>query len=134
LLHLLSEINPLDRSVRGMRTFGRNQKYGIVIRNKSIEMNVISYKAIRKFARKHANARSSLEAWYKTTVKSRWQSFDDVRKTFNSADIYRECTIFNIGGNNYRLIASINYEAQTVYIKEILTHAEYDKEKWKTNC
>lgn len=97
-------------------------------------MNVISYKAVRKFARKHANSRPSLEAWYKLTLKADWQSLDDVRQTFKSADIYQECTIFNIGGNNYRLIAGISYDAKTVYIKNILTHAEYDKEKWKNNC
>jgi len=97
-------------------------------------MNVISYKAIRKFARKHANARSPLEAWYKTTLKSSWRNFDDLRETFSSADIYQKCVIFNVGGNNYRLIAGVSYETQTVYIKEALTHAEYDKEKWKINC
>ncbi len=97
-------------------------------------MNVISFKAIRKFTKKHANSRSSLNAWYKLALKAQWKSFDDVKNTFGSTDLYRECLIFNIGGNNYRLIAGINYETQTVYIKSILTHAEYDKDKWKNDC
>lgn len=97
-------------------------------------MNIVSFKAIKKFTKKHANSRPSLNTWYKLTLKARWRSFDDVKKTFQAADLYGQCLIFNIGGNNYRLIAGINYEAQTVYIKAILTHAEYDKEKWKSNC
>ncbi len=97
-------------------------------------MNVISYKAIRKFAKKHANARPSLDTWYKVTLKEQWRNFDDVKKTFRTADIYGKCTIFNVGGNNYRLIAGINYKTQQVFIKAILTHAEYDKENWKSHC
>ena len=97
-------------------------------------MNVIGYEIIQKFARKHANARPSLETWYQVTLTTQWRNLDDVRQTFNSADIYRECTIFNIGGNNYRLIAGINYKTQQVYVKEVLTHAEYDKDKWKSHC
>ena len=97
-------------------------------------MNVISYKQIKKFMKKHATSRPSLNAWYKTTCKEQWDNFDDVKKTFNSVDVYRACTVFNIGGNNYRLIAGINYESKTVFIKNILTHAEYDKDKWKKDC
>jgi mRNA interferase HigB len=58
----------------------------------------------------------------------------EVRQTFPHADWYRECTIFNIGGNKYRLIAKIYYEDQTVLIRFVLTHAEYDQEKWKDDC
>ncbi len=97
-------------------------------------MDVISYRKIREFCKKYSNARKPLNAWYKITSKAAWKNFDDVRKSFNSADIFKECTVFNIGGHNYRLISGINYKTQTVYIKEILTHADYDKDKWKTNC
>lgn len=97
-------------------------------------MNVNSFNAIKRFIRKHADSRASLTAWYKITLKARWHSFQDVKKTFQTVDMYGRCLIFNIGGNNFRLIACINYEAQIVYIKAILTHAEYDKEKWKGNC
>ena len=97
-------------------------------------MNVISFKAIKRFTKKHVNSRAPLNAWYKIALKAQWRSFQDVKKSFQATDVYGQCLIFNIGGNNYRLIAGINYEAQIVYIKAILTHAEYDKEKWKSNC
>jgi mRNA interferase HigB len=97
-------------------------------------VRVVSYTQIKKFCRKHANARKSLNAWYRATSMAIWRNLDDVKKTFAATDIFKCCTIFNIGGNNYRLIAIINYKAQIVYIREILTHAEYDKDKWKDGC
>jgi mRNA interferase HigB len=55
-------------------------------------------------------------------------------KTLASADIYKEGTIFDIGGNKYRLIAGVDYEAQVVRVKQVMTHAEYDRDKWKKEC
>ena len=89
---------------------------------------------VENFAKKHARSRSSLNLWRETTLRVIWRNFDDVRKTFRSADIYGDCVIFDIGGNNYRLIAEIDYEAEQVSIGKIMTHAEYDKDKWKKNC
>jgi len=97
-------------------------------------MFIANYEAIKKFAKKHANARPSLNSWRKVTLTAQWRSFDDVRKTFGSADIYGDCMIFNIGGNNYRLIAIIRYDLEQVEIETILTHGEYDRDKWKKNC
>ncbi len=97
-------------------------------------MRVISYGTIRKFIEKHPKGDSPLNGWYKIVEKSNWSSFDDVKKTFSSADGYRKCIIFNIGGNNYRLIARIDYKRFTIYIKKILTHSDYDKDKWKSDC
>jgi mRNA interferase HigB len=97
-------------------------------------MIIANYGLIVKFARKHARSRSSLNIWYETTSKSNWNSFDDVKKTLNTSDIYQDCVIFDIAGNNFRLIAHIDYELQQVSVRAILTHAEYDKEKWKKHC
>ncbi|MBO0722116.1 MAG: type II toxin-antitoxin system HigB family toxin [Blastocatellia bacterium] len=97
-------------------------------------MIIANYEVIAKFAKKHARARSSLNTWYNITLKARWKNFDDLKMTFRSADVYGQCVIFNIGGNNYRLIASINYQLEQVYVLNVLTHAEYDKNKWKGNC
>src|SRR5262249_43025564 len=94
-------------------------------------VRVVSYSHIKKFCRKHAGARKSLNGWYRATSRAIWRNLDDVKKTFSATDIFKCCTIFNIGGNNYRLIAIINYRTQVLYIREILTHAEYDKDKWK---
>lgn len=97
-------------------------------------MLVANYEALQKFAKKHARSRSSLDTWYQATLDAIWRNFDDVKKTFRTADIYGDCTIFDIAGNKYRLIAIINYDLEQVYIETILTHSEYDRDKWKKNC
>jgi mRNA interferase HigB len=97
-------------------------------------MELIDYELVEKFAKKHARARSSLTLWRDATLKATWKNFDDVKKTFRATDIYGDCVIFDIGGNNYRLIAKIEYGDEQVSINEVMTHAEYDKGKWKKNC
>lgn len=97
-------------------------------------MELVDYELVEKFTKKHARARSSFNLWRDVTVAASWKSFDDVKKTFRSADIYGDCVIFDIGGNNYRLIAKIEYEDEQVSTNKVMTHAEYDKDKWKKNC
>ena len=94
-------------------------------------MRVISEKPLREFWLKHADAQPSLRFWLKAVKSASWKAFSDVRKTFGSADTYKALTIFNIGGNKYRLIVEINYKTQIVYVLEVLTHSEYDKGDWK---
>jgi mRNA interferase HigB len=97
-------------------------------------VNIANYEAIEKFARKHARSRTSLNIWYETVSKSNWNKFDDVKKTLNATDIYQDCVIFDIAGNNFRLIALIDYELQQVSVRAIMTHADYVKDKWKKYC
>jgi mRNA interferase HigB len=97
-------------------------------------MELVDYELVEKFAKKHARARSSLNLWRDAAVSATWKSFDDVKKTFRATDTYRDCVIFDIGGNNYRLIATINYEDEQVSINGVMAHAEYDKDKWKKDC
>ena len=94
-------------------------------------MHIISKTALKNFWEKHPKAETALRYWYKITSQSRWSHFDDVRQTFPSADNVGQLTVFNIGGNNYRLITKINFLKQRVYIRDVLTHAEYDKDNWK---
>jgi mRNA interferase HigB len=95
-------------------------------------MNTIKYKAIKDFVPGHPDAKPSLDRWYKIARKAKWKSLTEVRETFPHADLVGELTVFNIGGNNYRLITYINYQYETIYIKAILTHDEYDQGKWKS--
>jgi len=97
-------------------------------------MIIRNYGEIEKFARKHANARPAFNRWRRIAEVVIWEDFEDVKRDFPSADKYRACVIFDIAGNNCRLIAKIDYEAQIVAIRKALTHAEYDKEKWKKDC
>lgn len=60
--------------------------------------------------------------------------FADVRLDYPHADPYERCVIFNVGGDKYRLITSIHYNRHKVYVRHVLTHAEYDLENWKAEC
>jgi len=77
-----------------------------------------------------------LEAWRVAVRDAEWRNIGDVRKTYPSADPVkvasgRTVMIFNVCGNDYRLIVAIHYNRQLVYTLRLLTHAEYDKNKWK---
>lgn len=92
---------------------------------------MISPKRLRQFGVKHKDAKPSMDNWLMITHRATWRSFSDLKTSFNTADVVGRRTVFNIGGNKYRLIARVNYEAQKVYILHVLTHAEYDKGDWK---
>lgn len=94
-------------------------------------MRVIARSRLCEFARKNADSKGALEAWYCVVKQSQFGSFDTLRTTFPSADRVGDKTIFNIKGNSYRLITYINYAASIIYVKEFLTHADYDKGSWK---
>ncbi|MEP7338319.1 MAG: type II toxin-antitoxin system HigB family toxin [Acidobacteriota bacterium] len=89
---------------------------------------------MRIFWLQQPDAETPLRAWAKIAEKASWQNLADVRAILSAADPYCECTIFNIGGNKYRLISHINYRRQKLYVLHVLTHKEYDKEKWKDDC
>jgi mRNA interferase HigB len=95
-------------------------------------MHVISYRKIREFIEAHPSAKAALNSWYKVTKKVQWNNLAEVKQTYPSADLVGQVIVFNIGGNNYRLIAGISYRIKTIYIKGVYTHAEYDKDDWKT--
>ncbi|MGB8582780.1 MAG: type II toxin-antitoxin system HigB family toxin [Candidatus Sulfotelmatobacter sp.] len=94
-------------------------------------MHVISRKKLKDAASRHIDLESPLDAWFRIAKKAEWKTLMDVRKTFSSADAVGKWTIFNIKGNEYRLIAEINYPFGRIYIRHVLTHAEYDRGGWK---
>ncbi len=57
-----------------------------------------------------------------------------MKATFSHADLVGNCSVFNIGGNKYRLITRILYPSQKVFILKVMTHKQYDKEDWKNEC
>lgn len=97
-------------------------------------MHIISKKKLREFGQKHPDAKEPLDAWHRIAGRVKWRCLADARLAFPHADPYKECTIFNIGGNKYRLITKIYNEDQIVLIRFILTHPEYDRGKWKDDC
>jgi mRNA interferase HigB len=94
-------------------------------------MHVISRKKLREAAVRNEELEGPLDAWFRIAKKASWKSVSDVRRTFANADVVGKSTVFNIKGNQYRLIAEINYTFGRIYIRHILTHSEYDRGRWK---
>ena len=94
-------------------------------------MHIITRKRLFEFARKHPDAESALDHWYRVMKRYTFDSFASLRRVFPSADQIGKVTVFNVGGNKARLIAAIHYNRRKVFIRHVLTHDEYDKGKWK---
>ena len=91
-------------------------------------MVIISKTIIREFGLKHADANDALNDWFAIVKGANWSNFSDMKKTFNSVDAVGDKRfVFNIKGNQYRLVAMVFFSVRTVYIKFIGTHSEYDK-------
>jgi mRNA interferase HigB len=100
-------------------------------------MIVTSFSRLIAFGRQHADARRWLTGWLRVVQDAQWKSFLDVKRAYQTADRVtlesgRVVTVFNVRGNNYRLITAIDYGIGIVNVIEVLTHADYDKEKWKS--
>jgi mRNA interferase HigB len=94
-------------------------------------VNVICKRELFEKANRYPDAITPVRVWYRIAVEARWENLEDVRRAYPSTDMVGPLAIFNISGNKYRLIVRLVVRRQRIYIKEFLTHAEYDKEKWK---
>jgi mRNA interferase HigB len=94
-------------------------------------LKVVGTGVIDKAAKRHGDLSSPLAAWLKIATEQTWTGLNDIRKTLPSTDEHHGKFIFNIKGNSYRLIATINFKSNTLFIEHVLTHAEYDKGGWK---
>lgn len=94
-------------------------------------MHVITKKRLEQFVKIHPNCRNALETWYRIVKNNNFNSFAELKNYFSSADMVGKFTVFDIGGNKVRLIASIHFNRRKIYIRHVLTHKEYDKGKWK---
>jgi mRNA interferase HigB len=94
-------------------------------------MHIITRKRILEFAKKYPDCSTALESWYRIVKRTDFNSLNELRQTFPSADIVGNLTVFNIGGNKARLIAAIHYNTHRIYIRHILTHKEYDRGSWR---
>ena len=91
-------------------------------------MRVLSKSTLREFWTRHPRAEQPLTAWYDIAKTAKWQHSADLKQTFATASIITsERVVFNIHGNDYRLVAHIDYEFKLVFIRFIGTHSEYDK-------
>jgi mRNA interferase HigB len=100
-------------------------------------VRVIKRRPLLEFAAKHPAAYAPLDSWYRVARRARWRDITDVRQVFPAADgnvlvsSGRSVTVFNIGGNKYRLVVAIHYNTQMVFVLRVLTHKEYARESWK---
>lgn len=95
-----------------------------------VRMHVISNRTLKIFAERRPDAERPLQAWRKAMEKGNFRSFADLKLTFGSLTRLM-IAVFDIGGNKYRLIAYVRFDWQRCYVKQVLTHAEYDTERWK---
>jgi mRNA interferase HigB len=101
-------------------------------------MRVISKARLKQFWETpgRGDAEGPLRAWY-THVNSRtvtWCAWGTVKADFRTASLVGNCVVFNIGGNKYRLVTRILYASQKIFVLKVMTHTEYDNDKWKQEC
>jgi mRNA interferase HigB len=94
-------------------------------------MHIISRKALSDFWLVHPESQEPLARWFKAVETSTYGNFAELRRTFPSADLVGDLVVFNIGGNRYRLVASIHFNRGKVYVRHVLTHQEYNRGSWK---
>lgn len=94
-------------------------------------MHIITKKRILSAIQKHPSCTSALAGWLKIIENYKFNTFAELKAAFNSVDRVGNLIVFNIGDNKLRLIASIHFNRQKLYIRYILSHSEYDKNDWK---
>ncbi len=97
-------------------------------------MRVISRKKIRDAVQNHPEWEASLSVWYKVAKNADWAQFADVKQSWKNSDKVGTCVVFDISHNKCRLIAWIKYQGKKIFIRYILSHAEYERERWKNDC
>jgi len=91
-------------------------------------VRVIAKRTLRDFWKKHADCEEQLKSWYRETEKAKWNNINELKSEYPNASILKENRIvFNIKGNDYRLIVKFNFEFQIGWIRFIGTHTDYDK-------
>lgn len=91
---------------------------------------MISKRELFEKAKRFPDARTALQVWLETARAAKWNSLEDIRRIFPTADMVGKLAIFNVKGGHYRLIVRMEFQSQRVYVKELLTHAQYDRKGW----
>lgn len=100
----------------------------LYLQQNKYNVRVIAKRTLRDFWEKHADCEEQLKSWYRETEKSEWTNINELKNDYPSASILKDNRIvYNIKGNNYRLIVKFNFEYGVCWIRFIGTHAEYDK-------
>lgn len=94
-------------------------------------MHIITRKRLNDFVALYPESKTGLQHWYHVIKSNDFDSFHSIKILFPHADQVGKLTVFNVCGNRVRLIAAIHYNSHKVYIRAVLTHSEYDKNKWR---
>jgi mRNA interferase HigB len=94
-------------------------------------MHVISKSAWKDAVAEDHTLEGPISEWHKVASQAAWRNINEVTATYRHADFVDPYTVFNIRGGNYRLIVKIEYRWQMIFVKHLLTHAEYTKGGWK---
>jgi len=94
-------------------------------------VHVVTRSRLVSFWRRHSDAEHPLRVWYRLTSRAQWRHFVQLREAFPAADQVGRLVVFNVGGNKYRLIAFVDYISRIVFIRNVLTHADYLRGGWK---
>ncbi len=99
-------------------------------------MHVISKKPLREFWSRHPGSEEALKRWYKIVSRSEWKDWAGVKEAFPHADLVMldsgaKVVVFNVKGNDCRLVARVLLEYGRVYVRRVMTHSEYSKDRWK---
>ena len=91
-------------------------------------MRIIALSTLRSFWERHPQARLPLQSWYFEALRAQWRTPADIKAQYRNASfVGHNRVVFNIKGNDYRLIVAVAYRFQAIYIKFIGTHTEYDR-------
>jgi mRNA interferase HigB len=99
-------------------------------------VKVIKPATVRMWARKYPTAAPSLAGWLALVKAAKFKDFVALKQVYRSADLVRvssdrNVVVFNISGNNFRLIAAVHFNTQRVFALRLMTHSEYSKNHWK---
>lgn len=97
-------------------------------------MHVISRKRLREFWEERPDAKDQLAAWFKVADNAAWEKWADVRQSYPKASLYQCCLIFNICGNEYRLVVKYSPTWKDLFVVGVMTHREYERAEWKKFC
>lgn len=95
-------------------------------------MHILTKRRLQEFWAKHPHSEKPLRSWHHICERSRFSNFSDLRHAFDAVDKVGKFTVFDIGGNKWRLITVVHYSSGKIYIRDVLTHEQYDQDKWKS--
>lgn len=93
----------------------------------TLQMHIISRSSLRDFGILHPDAKSRLDAWFAEANKATWKTPQQILQFYKATIVNGERVVFDIGGGKYRIVARINYKSETIFIRFVGTHGDYDK-------